>query len=127
MAKSLHNLANLYQNMGQYAKAEPLYQRSLKIMESKLGPDHPDVATNLNNLAILYEHMGQYAKAEPLYQRSLKIYESKLGPDHPNVAQYACTTWRVCTLQPSAGRRPLPRQIKSGGSFAATWPAPCPP
>ena len=72
--------------MGQYAKAEPLYQRSLKICESKLGPDHPDVAASLNNLAILYKDMGQYAKAEPLYQRSLKIRESKLGPDHPDVA-----------------------------------------
>ena len=57
-----------------------------KIKESKLGPDHPDVATSLNNLAILYRDMGQYAKAEPLYRRSLKIYESKLGPDHPDVA-----------------------------------------
>ena len=72
--------------MGQYAKAEPLYQRSLKIRESKLGPDHPDVAQSLNNLATLYQDMGQYAKAEPLYQRSLKICESKLGPDHPDVA-----------------------------------------
>ena len=83
---SLNNLANLYKDMGQYAKAEPLYQRSLKIRESKLGPDHPDVATSLNNLAALYADMGQYAKAEPLYQRSLKISESKLGPDHPDVA-----------------------------------------
>ena len=52
--------------MGRYVKAEPLYQRSLKMRESKLGPDHSDVASSLNNLADLYEDMGQYAKAEPL-------------------------------------------------------------
>ena len=34
---------------GRYAEAEPLYKRSLKIREAKLGPDHPDVATSLNN------------------------------------------------------------------------------
>ena len=40
--------------MGDYAKAEPLYQRALKIREKALGPDHPDTATALNNLAGLY-------------------------------------------------------------------------
>ena len=36
---------------GDYAKAEPLYQRALKISEKALGPEHPDTATSLNNLA----------------------------------------------------------------------------
>ena len=72
--------------MGDYAKAEPLYQRALKIFEKALGPDHPDTATALTNLAVLYRAMGDYAKAEPLYQRALKIVEKALGPDHPNTA-----------------------------------------
>ena len=50
VANSLNNLANMYEDMGQYAKAEPLYQRSLKIREDKLGTDHFDVADSLNNL-----------------------------------------------------------------------------
>ena len=69
VALSLNNLAALYHDEGQYAKAEPLFQRSLKILEKALGPDHPDVAVCLNNLATLYYTQGQYAKAEPLYQR----------------------------------------------------------
>ena len=75
MAQSLGNLAKLYMKMAQYAKAEPLYQRSLKISRVPLGPDHPDVAASLNNLAALYRRRwSQYAKAEPLYQAgSLKI------------------------------------------------------
>ena len=40
--------------MGQYTRAEPFYQRSLKIREAKLGPDHPEVAQSLTNLALLY-------------------------------------------------------------------------
>ncbi len=86
MAANLNNLAELYQEQGQYAKAEPLYQRSLKIWEKALGPDHPHVAVSLNNLATLYYNQEQYAKAEPLYQRALKIWEKALGPDHPDVA-----------------------------------------
>ena len=53
VARSLNNLASLYQTQGQYARAEPLYQRALAISEKALGPDHPDVATSLNNLASL--------------------------------------------------------------------------
>ena len=72
--------------MGDYAKAEPLLQRALKIREKALGPEHPDTATSLNNLAALYRDMGDYAKAEPLYQRALKICEKALGPEHVDTA-----------------------------------------
>ncbi|AEP13144.1 tetratricopeptide repeat protein [Chloracidobacterium thermophilum] len=61
VAKSLNNLAYLYNAQGQYAQAEPLFRRALAIQEKALGPDHPDVATNLNNLAVLYKNQGQYA------------------------------------------------------------------
>ena len=53
VATSLNNLAVLYLDQGQYAQAEPLYQRSLAIWEKALGPEHPNVATSLNNLALL--------------------------------------------------------------------------
>jgi CHAT domain-containing protein len=72
--------------MGNYQKAEPLYQRSLAIREKVLGQEHPDVALSLNNLANLYQNMGNYQKAEPLYQRSLAIWEKVLGQEHPDVA-----------------------------------------
>jgi hypothetical protein len=46
-------------NQGNYGAAEPLYQRALRIRETALGPDHPDVALSLNNLAELYHAPGQ--------------------------------------------------------------------
>jgi tetratricopeptide (TPR) repeat protein len=73
-------------NRGRFAEAEPLYERSLAILEKSLGGDHPDVATSLNNLAVLYKNQGRLAKAKPLYKRSLAIREKSLGSDHPNVA-----------------------------------------
>jgi tetratricopeptide (TPR) repeat protein len=75
--------------MGQYAKAETLYQRSLEIREARLGKGHLNVAHSLNGLAGVYADMGQYAKAESLYLRSLQIREAKLGKDHPDVSQAA--------------------------------------
>ena len=67
---------------GRYAQAEPLLKRSLQIRETKLGPDHPDVATTLNNLALLYKKTGRYAEAEPLYQAvpEDKGGETRAGP-----------------------------------------------
>ncbi len=61
--------------------AEPLYKRSLAILEKALGPEHPNVAMSLNNLALLYEAQGRYGDAEPLYKRSLAISEKVLGPE----------------------------------------------
>jgi tetratricopeptide (TPR) repeat protein len=83
----LNNLALLYFTRGQYAKAEPLYQRALSIWEKALGREHPDVANSLHNLALLYKTQGQYAKAERLYERALAIREKALGPEHPGVAK----------------------------------------
>ncbi len=60
MATSLNNLAGLYQTQGHHAVVEPLYERSLAIVEKALGPEHPDVATSLNNLAVLYHAQGRY-------------------------------------------------------------------
>ncbi len=79
-------MALLYQAQGRYAEAEPLYKRSLAILEKALGPDHPHVAKGLNNLAVLYQAQGHYAEAETLFRRSLSIWEKVLGPDHPDVA-----------------------------------------
>ncbi|MBD2015244.1 tetratricopeptide repeat protein [Microcoleus sp. FACHB-53] len=74
-------------DLGQYAAAMPLAERSLAIYEKVLGLEHPYVATTFNNLANLYLEMGNYSSAEPLLQRSLVIREKVLGPEHPDVAQ----------------------------------------
>jgi tetratricopeptide (TPR) repeat protein len=73
VATSLNNLAALYQTQGDYAKAEPLYKRSLAIWEKALGPDHPNVATSLENLAKLYRATKRNAEAEALENRAARI------------------------------------------------------
>src|SRR5262245_53924620 len=39
-AIALNNLAQLYLDLGQSVRAEPLFQRALAIQEKTLGPDH---------------------------------------------------------------------------------------
>ena len=79
-------LADLYYAQGEYSEAEPLYQRSLEIMEKARGVEHSDIVTGLDDLASLYAAHGNYAEAEPLYRRSLGIVEKACGAEHPSVA-----------------------------------------
>ena len=58
-AASLINLAGLYETLGAYDQALPLYQRALGIFEKALGPEHPETATGLNNLARLLSGHGR--------------------------------------------------------------------
>jgi len=51
----------LYQDMGEYAKAEPLYQEALRIRQKVLGSEHPDTAESLNALATLYQDIHETA------------------------------------------------------------------
>jgi hypothetical protein len=53
-----NKLAGLYEAMGDYAKAEVLYRRSLAICEKALA-EHPDTANRLSNLALLKIDLGK--------------------------------------------------------------------
>ena len=71
--------------IGELAEAEPLYKRSLALMEKALGPNHPIVATSLNNLAGLYTLQGRHVDGELLHKRAISVREKALGPNHPAV------------------------------------------
>ncbi|MBI4781936.1 MAG: tetratricopeptide repeat protein [Oscillatoriophycideae cyanobacterium NC_groundwater_1537_Pr4_S-0.65um_50_18] len=79
-------IAWFYQGQAAYAQAQPWLEQCRATAETRLGKNHPAVATSLNNLAALYESTGRYSDAEPLYVRSLQIREQQLGADHPDTA-----------------------------------------
>ena len=54
VSQSLNNLGALYNDRKMYSKAEPLYERALKIRAKNLSPEHPSVATIIKHLALLY-------------------------------------------------------------------------
>lgn len=53
LAVSYNNLAVLLANMRRRGEAEPLYKKTLEIMEWAYGPAHLDVASCLYNLGRL--------------------------------------------------------------------------
>ncbi|MBE2209245.1 MAG: CHAT domain-containing protein, partial [Saprospiraceae bacterium] len=75
--------AGLYESMGEYDKALPLYLEAKENTEKALGKSHPEYGTCLNNLAFLYYIMGDYDKALPLYLEAKENAEKALGKSHP--------------------------------------------
>jgi tetratricopeptide (TPR) repeat protein len=85
------NLATLYFNQGQYAKAEPLFRRALTILEKALGPDHPDVATSLEHYALCLRAMDRSQEAEPLEARGehFKLGATRPSSQFPSLVRFA--------------------------------------
>ncbi len=73
VANSLNNLAELYRAQGNYAQAEPLYQRALAIWQKALGPEHPQVAMVLENYTVLLYRLHRDAEAEKMEARAKAI------------------------------------------------------
>ncbi|WP_242046816.1 CHAT domain-containing protein [Calothrix parietina] len=69
--KSLGNLGNAYNMMGDYPKAIEYYERSLKIFQETKDREEKSIA--LGNLGLAYNMMGDYPKAIEYHQQSLKI------------------------------------------------------
>jgi CHAT domain-containing protein/Tfp pilus assembly protein PilF len=85
-ALNLKLLAFLYDQKGDYQKAEAIYLRALSAQEKLNGPEHAEVAGVLIGLGTLYVHKEDFARAEQAYARALTIREKALGPDSPDVA-----------------------------------------
>lgn len=104
----LDHAAAYQQTHGQPAQAQPLYERSLHIVEASYSPDHPDVAASLNNLAQVLRDLGQPAQSQPLLERAWRIYEASYGPDHPDVAASLNNlAWVLGDLGQAAQAQPL--------------------
>ena len=88
LANVLNSLAGLYAELGDYAEAERLAQRSMAMMEEATGSTEIEVlrVQSLGTLAGISRMQGRYAEAEPLYQRALALAETVFGPKDLEVA-----------------------------------------
>lgn len=87
MADSLNEYALFLSKLGKSeAETRQSYERARAILESRLGPTHPDVGSILANIASFLSEHSKFEEAEAVFQRSLRIGELAYGPEHPNVA-----------------------------------------
>ncbi len=114
-AACLNNLAKLYNEMGLYTKAEPLFLQSMEITKRLEGEDST-FTYSLNNLAGLYHSMGLYSKAEPLYIKSIEIRKRVYGVNH---AGYALSLNNLATLylEMGQGEKSEPYFLQAGAIY----------
>jgi eukaryotic-like serine/threonine-protein kinase len=86
-ARVLDVAGRVYQNLGQYTRAEVLLERGLELRRRHYGEPHPEVAAALAHLADVLQHEGRYREAEPLYRQALSQQRSLLGADHLELAE----------------------------------------
>jgi len=69
----LNNLPMLYLKEERYTEAENIYEDSLEIMLSNLGPNHLNVVKVLRNMAKFYRKMGKLDKSKELETKAESI------------------------------------------------------
>lgn len=96
LAATLNRLGVLYQYLGRYLGAEPLFHRALALMQSSGAADNPEMGTVLYNLGGLYKSQGKFPEAEAAYKDALAVWERTLGPGHPDLALAYQNLGEIC-------------------------------
>lgn len=87
VAASLHHLARLAHQKGDFAGSEAQYREALALRRKLLGTEHTDVADTMNGLGVLLLDRGNLAEADPLLREALALRRRKLGLEHKDVAE----------------------------------------
>lgn len=85
-AMGLNILGLVYQDVGDYAKAEQFLLQTVEICRSTFGEKHPNLAACLNNLGGLYRTMCRYTEAEPPLRQAIEIRRAVQGDNNLDFA-----------------------------------------
>ena len=83
----LHSMSDhgvLLYAKGDYAAAEPLFRKTLKVASKTYGRRHPDTLIFISQLGVLVIAKGDLSAAEPLCREALKGMRDTLGNRHPD-------------------------------------------
>jgi CHAT domain-containing protein/Tfp pilus assembly protein PilF len=81
VARALHGLALVYQELGDLPQAEAAYQRSLDALTAAFGADHPHTAATLVERSRLYLKLDSVGAAEFDARKAIEIFAAA-GPQH---------------------------------------------
>ena len=87
-ADVLTTLGLFLHRAGHFPAGREAFEAALAIDESRLGPDHPNVARDANYLGLVLRDLYQLDPALAAHARALAIAEAAFGPHHPLVARY---------------------------------------
>ncbi len=68
---------------GDYDKALEEYSQAMKLLETALPADHPDLARSIHNIGLTYERQGDLEKAIQYFDQAKDIAQRTLSDEHP--------------------------------------------
>lgn len=78
----LRDLANGYNSLRDYPRAEDAWRQVLDAQERAMGPQAPALGDTLAHLALNVGNQGRYEEAERLFQRAEPLTRRSADPDH---------------------------------------------
>jgi tetratricopeptide (TPR) repeat protein len=78
----MDGLANAYRDAGRLSDAIPLFEKTLRVLKSKRGSDHPITIITMSNLAGTYHDDGRVDEAIALFEETVRLSTGTLGPEH---------------------------------------------
>ena len=85
VANCIHQTALIYEDLGDYVKAQPLFELGLRIRQAHSGEDG-EFAICLRDFGHFFRKRGDVTNALALYQRAAAIVEKLPESDGPTVA-----------------------------------------
>jgi tetratricopeptide (TPR) repeat protein len=82
VSRSSMNLANTFRNLGDYEKAEKLYEQVMQLRLAQFGASHSDTLHALEGLAMMHSLQEKYEEAGKEFRQILKEREKFLGNSH---------------------------------------------
>jgi tetratricopeptide (TPR) repeat protein len=86
-AERLETLADLYEEKGEYPKAEMLFRQVCEMKSQVWGKAYPGAGSGLYGLGLLCYAQDKYEEAESLLLEALSLQHQELGPGHPDVTE----------------------------------------
>lgn len=104
---ALGALASVYRERGEYAKAKPLFEKSIEIFARNFGPDSARLVASYNNYGLCLKSLSDFAAARVALEQAVRISTKANGPKSSITAQ---TLGNLGILEQEDGDYPRARQ-----------------
>jgi len=99
IATSLYNIASCYFIQGMYDKAEPLFEKALKIHLQSKGINNPTVANILKAQGAIYFAQNKFSESKDKYTNALAVYTALYGANYSSNPDILTNLGKISHIQ----------------------------
>lgn len=83
-ARLMTTIGTVYESLGLYPQAQPLFEKALDTRKRVLGPKNPDTLLSVADLAVTLRREGQLTEAEKMLRQTLESQRLVIGGENPS-------------------------------------------